>query len=401
MRSRSLPLVGLAALLIAGIAFGVYFIATDGSAPRHNLAPALPDTDPQIEVPTPPQPEQTRPVETTKPEDTQPEVPAPRDPEPEVKPPPQALKVFEATISGRVVDESGTGVPGVDVRAHLTYELPGGQRVSSSAEAPAETVPTTSTGANGIYQIAIRLELEAELKAVAVSLQAEGPGWSQVQPVEIKSLAAGAKQQRVDVRVAAGGTVVGNVIDEGGGAVSNARIVVFEISEEGGLGRQVATRPGAIMTDDNGGYRIAGLSPGERLFRALKDGYDSQDSEARITVDARGEQQVPVIRLKTMLTIKLKVLKEDGTPINTAGGPAFVTLLIKVEGAPDRTVNVTCGEEGTLTYQGVPHAVVAIHVRAHGYEQSEAVPVHHAAGQDTDLGEVRLQPSAQSDEQEG
>src|SRR5690606_22141532 len=101
------------------------------------------------------------------------------------------------------------------------------------------------------------------------NLQVEGPGWSQAQPVEI-TLAAGAKQQRVDLKVIAGGTVVGNVLDWEGGTVSNARIVVFAVNEDGGLGKQIATKPAVIMSDDNGNYRITGLSAGDRVFRALK-----------------------------------------------------------------------------------------------------------------------------------
>jgi hypothetical protein len=81
-------------------------------------------------------------------------------------------------------------------------------------------------------------------------------------------LAAGEKLDTIALRIPRGGVISGNVVDEFGDAAFGVPVRALRLSVMMN-GERTATSAGQAVTDDLGGYRIAGLLPGEYVVSAV------------------------------------------------------------------------------------------------------------------------------------
>jgi hypothetical protein len=81
-------------------------------------------------------------------------------------------------------------------------------------------------------------------------------------------LAAGEKLETIALRIPRGGVISGNVVDEFGDAAFGVPVRALRLSVMMN-GERTASSAGQAVTDDLGGYRIAGLLPGEYVVGAV------------------------------------------------------------------------------------------------------------------------------------
>lgn len=230
-----------------------------------------------------------------------------------------------------------------------------------------ESGPTTNLSSRS--SIAGQFRMSGLLPGV-YALKATLEGY-EPQTIENVEIVAGQTTQ-VDFSLVTGGSdptkgaLYGVVLDGDGNGIEGAAVVV-----------EVCTRcAGQATTDENGAYRIEGLSPGDYTIQASKSGYASQSQDATV----EGGQE-------TELNFELAADDGDGALTGTVtdgeGNPvAGVEILVEPS---NRCITSTrTGEDGTYRIDPLAAGNYLIVARKGGYvEQSQEVTV--TAGPATEL----------------
>ena len=281
--------------------------------------------------------------------------------------PPSAERPAE--IHGRVI-AADDGRPLVRARIALL-----------SAAAPGRALMTTSTNAQGNYQL-------KDVPAGSYFVSASRPGYIELQygqrrarerglAVDVK---AGQTIDRIDVALVRGAVIAGRVMDENGEPYQGLRVDVFQTRYL--EGRRVRFPVGGSQTDDQGAYRISGLQPGSYLVSVLSRetwrnernesfGYAAtyypgatEDNAQPIVLDAAQQRLSVDIALVAARTARLRgrVVRETGEPAASVGVTAATAirgtgLSIGTTASP---FSANTGADGSFELSGVPPGFYSI-----------------------------------------
>ncbi len=263
-----------------------------------------------------------------------------------------------ASVAGRVLErETGEPVPGVYVAARSE-----GLRSSVHVE----------TGADGAYAIRGMAPGKHRVFVAEPGLRRLPAARGAASQASV-SLHEGQALEGLDFRVAFGGTIQGNVVDEGGNPVPFADVAIN--SAEGGRMR-------AEKADAQGLFAFSDVTPGARLLlRARRMHLVSADA---YPVDVPLDESAANVTLVVSpgARIQGQVIRSSGAPLE--GAPVYIN--------PARSANVqldrmqVAGSDGTFGWDGLPggeyQVGVAARDRAEGVE-SPRVTVTLAPGEES------------------
>ena len=278
-----------------------------------------------------------------------------------------------AEIHGRVI-AADDGRPLVRARIALL-----------SAAAPGRPLMTTSTNAQGNYQL-------KDVPAGSYFVSASRPGYIELQygqrrarerglAVDVK---AGQTINRIDVALVRGAVIAGRVMDENGEPYEGLTVDAWQMRYQDG--RRVRFPVGTSRTDDQGAYRISGLQPGSYLVSVLSRetwrneksesfGYAptyypgaTEDRAQPIVLDAAQQRLSVDIALAAARTARLKgrVIRETGEPV--AGVGVSAAAAIRGTGAVfiGNPISANTGADGSFELSGVPPGFYSIRSNAPG-----------------------------------
>lgn len=194
------------------------------------------------------------------------------------------------TITGRVVDEQGRGVPDVRVLAGAAAEMPFEYTAQTEADGHFELADVPS---QGILYVQARAREYSSLP-VKVSLPPAGP---------------------VELKVKAGKLLKGRVVDkETGEAVPNAEISGGRLLTRsiGGFTVQSAVPVPPTSSDQDGYFELAITEPGEVRLEVRAAGF----APAQKTVPIKQDEPTGfiLVRLELGFTLRGRVWEADGSP---------------------------------------------------------------------------------------
>ena len=205
-----------------------------------------------------------------------------------------------SAVEGRTVDPDGKPVAGAAVAINPAGPTAMGRGYVMVSTA---TMKETRSGDDGSFRIEDVSPGTWELKAAAAGHLS----------VEMSSLEVRSAQDLtgVEVVLAPGAVVEGRVLSPGSRPVAGAEV---EPVEPRVMGPRILLRPTRAVTDGDGYYRLDGVSPGDRTFRAERDGFRAavRDLEVR-----PGENALD-FSLEAGAEISGRVVDDDGTPVSTA-----------------------------------------------------------------------------------
>ncbi len=394
MRSSALPLVGLALIIVGGIAFGVYFFVSESSAPTpRNSTAAAPDDKPKrapkpapenraAPAPETPQPGDATPAKTEPPKDT--------TPKPIEQPAQPADTGFRVTISGRVLDETGQGLPGIDVTARIVPDAKSNtdRRKEDSPDGASDPLTTTS-GADGKYSLEITQELRSKQQTIRVEMGVTTRGWALQNAVTHDGLRAGTSKT-VDLKVVPAGSAVGRVVDSSGSPLSHMAISATRLTD----GEQRAVAPSmkgpTAITDSAGQYRFDALLVGNWEFTLMRKADGGSAKPVTGTVDAGSETTLDDIVLSEPATVRFRAVDGDGNPLPHEIREAGLSLTFVSPDGSKTTMQAVPGDNGTVDCANVPASATQMLVHHPGLASTETVALSLKGGVENDIGDVRL-----------
>lgn len=289
--------------------------------------------------------------------------------------PPEAAVRPDCTLSGIAVDERGAPVSGAKIRASRDR---GGRRVSILSPKARDVIATTSSDAQGRFQLAglspgkLGLEVSADgyLEKLVPFLDLTGC----TTPVELGKIV-----------LVAGIEVSGQVTDRQGrpleGVDVSGRAVVPESPS-----RWTTTSP-------EGRFSLRGLAPGHPItLGARHDGYFMAEA---ITVEPPFDAQVTLVldRISDLPRVVGHTLDPQGHPV--AGATILVPqsrIAVGFDGSPrfERSTSES-DAEGRFVLQGVTAESFTIAATAEGFQDAEVEVEDHRPGSEVDL---TLHPAA-------
>ena len=217
-------------------------------------------------------------------------------------------------ISGRVLTEDGSPIPGAEVAAFRKLAAPDADleetlRAIVDLEKFQQEIHHTAISApDGTYQI-------DGLKSVWYSVRAVAKGFS---PGTVASVLA--PREGVDVRLATGGVLEGIVRASNGSPIEGAEVEAFSELEEAGLFEVILnkSRPPVDKqsTDSAGGFQLSQLGVGLYNFRVRAGGYQEY-TEMKFRVSS-GENPLKEFVLDLGFAVRGVVLDPDDQPLEGA-----------------------------------------------------------------------------------
>jgi protocatechuate 3,4-dioxygenase beta subunit len=296
---------------------------------------------------------------------------------------PKADAPLVAEIHGRVI-AADDGRPLVRARIALL-----------SAAAPGRPLMTTSTNAQGNYQL-------KDVPPGSYFVSASRPGFIELQygqrRARERGLAVDAKAgqtiTRIDVALVRGAVIAGRVMDETGEPYQGLTVTAWQTRYQ--EGRRVRFPMGVSQTDDQGAYRISGLQPGSYFVSALSRetwrneksesfGYATtyypaamEDTAQPIVLDAAQQRLSVDIALAAARTARLRgrVVRETGEP--AASAVVQANAAIRGTGlsiASANPISATTTADGSFELSGVPPGFYSIGSAAGGARASLSLEV--------------------------
>lgn len=205
------------------------------------------------------------------------------------------------SVVGRFVDASGAPLEGVEVQSL------------------GRDVPTERSDADGRFRIAFDGPLENAVHSITLSAKAP----RHVAAEREVALELGRETELGDWRLELGGVLSGHVVDAGGGAVADARVLttrVTEIDREFARRNEVWSSECETRTDARGAFRLGAVPPGRvrawaakpRFLNAIGEPLDLRAGEELAGLELVLEPEGPEDGLD------ITVLRPDGTPCPNA-----------------------------------------------------------------------------------
>jgi hypothetical protein len=304
--------------------------------------------------------------------------------------PPRAARPGEAPPKGTAVIKGyvtagGTGSPirRAQVRA-MSMEGRGGG--------------VTNTDAEGRYEI-------RDLPAGRYNITAMKGGFVQGQfgqrrptdPGTPVDLADGQTAEKVNFILARGSVISGRIVDDGGEPVAGTQVMAMRYAFVSGARRLVpAPSEGSNdRTDDQGGFRLYGLPPGEYYVSANnrnnmmvmpsmnsteQDGYaptyfpgtTNVGEATRVTVRAGQEAQA------SFALIVARMSRVRGRALNSSGQPVTNAMLMLMPGDTGMMMmgmgmsNAMIGPDGTFQFANVPPGRYVLQLRPNGMQTASS-----------------------------
>lgn len=296
-----------------------------------------------------------------------------------------------AALKGQVRSSDGTPVRRAQVRA-MSMEGRGGG--------------VTSTDNNGNFEIkdlpAGRFSVSASKGGFVIGQFGQRrPG----QPGTPIDLGDGQMAEKVNFVLSRGGVIAGKVVDDGGEPVSGTQVSAMRFQFMGGSRRLV---PGGgegftDRTDDQGGFRLYGLPPGEYYVSAsnrnnmMMPGINNTEPDGFAptyypgTPNLSEATRVPVKAGQEMsganfALIVARMARVRGRALNSRGEPLTSAMLMLTPAdsmlgfGPGNTINAMVAADGAFQFTNVPPGRYNLNARPRGMpdadSESAALPVN-------------------------
>lgn len=237
-----------------------------------------------------------------------------------------------ARVSGAVVDEAGSPVPGA--RIELTTVTP-----AEGAPAP-EALPRRSAASDGEGRFLIE-----EVEPGTVEIEAVAPGF---QPSELRRFAVAAKEHADGVRF---------VLAEG--AVLEGRVTLADFEPAAGV--RVRVGRSSASSDADGRYRVTGIPPGLAAVEVRHPGHGALAEEIEI---GPGVNEADFV-LEGGRRVAGRAVDASGLPLDGVD-----LRLEPLEGAPFADRSARSDEDGTFRFEPVADGRYRLHAEHRGYVET-------------------------------
>ncbi|HEY8145317.1 MAG TPA: carboxypeptidase regulatory-like domain-containing protein, partial [Kofleriaceae bacterium] len=228
-----------------------------------------------------------------------------------------------AAIRGRVVDHGGKPVAG----ARVTFKARMGERpIDSEQTAP---IGEATSDESGGFDIEVP---SGDLKLIAEAGDVRGQ-------TVLTGVVPGHEPADVIIRLAAGASLAGVVVDTAGAAASGAEVRLTVVGGDGPVGERTAT------SDGSGAFRFEHLAPGTATLEARGDGGVSPPLAVKLP-DGSDRTGVRLV-LAAAASIKGRVVDGKGTPV---AGATVMATPAKSKIKPPRIVS---GADGGFVLEGL------------------------------------------------
>lgn len=268
-----------------------------------------------------------------------------------------------ASISGKVVDETGQPVSGARVGFGSDFNL----RAMIRRGPRGGLGPSALSGVDGAFRIR---NLTASR---SLALEASKPGYATGRRPGV-SLKTGEAVANVSLVLKKGLQAAGKVVDAAGQPVANAEIRVAAREGGGGIGgggRQMMRlmglqggRPDATSGPD-GSFVVRGLEEGEYTAAVARDGYAPKTAQG-LAVKAAGDNVWPPIALANGMAVTGFVRDSQAQPV---GGAQVVGISL---GEGTRPQIITSGPDGGFRLDGLMgQRPILLNVNAAGFAPAQ------------------------------
>lgn len=282
------------------------------------------------------------------------------------------------TLVGRVVDDTGNGIAGAEVRA-WTVDKPaaGGAGMILLGDGGAESARTAKTDAAGSFQI-------SGLKSGEVAFSASAEGYTRESKKGV-SLKKGETTPEMKLALSSGLTIEGVIVDRAGRALAGAKVNIMETIvdlSEGGFSSELQ-KSREIVADGNGNFRIAGLKTANYHVLGSADGYLSTTEESvpagtrdlRVELDKAGMLH-GYVRNSTngspVSDFQVTVRSEDAIGMVFVPGRNRADV---VYGDKAAAVAGLADGNGLFAIPTAPGRKLVVEIRADGYAASEEISI--------------------------
>jgi uncharacterized GH25 family protein len=267
-------------------------------------------------------------------------------------------------VSGHVLGPDGKPVAGASVALNESPRRLGG----AFFQAPSRHLHEGVTDDEGAFVF-------ADVAPGPFQMSASAPGHqrAELRGLEVKP---GQDLSGIAIQLPAGATVEGRVTSTEGKPLADAQVVVADAAVNGIAGFS----PFRGETDDDGQYRIEGISPGPHTLAATAEGY----RRAVRDVEAAVEPRKVDFQLDRGLEISGRVVDDGGNPVPDAGVSLF--------GTGKRSQDAATEADGTFRLSGVEDGDYVLEALKRGYS-SGPVRKLTVAGAPVSGIELKLTPS--------
>lgn len=269
------------------------------------------------------------------------------------------------TISGRIIDEQGNGIPQARVEASCkdTYKLVLHDNVHFSGTLASGT-DAAITDQQGRWQLN-----NVPVPAKDIQLRITHPDYisdvhegelQNIQQVTTDQLRAGSAV----LRMARGANLSGKITDLQGNPIDKA-VVVFHPAPYG------VRRGLQVLSDVEGKYQVPALKPGTYPITVIVEGFMPQLREVELTTGSRQED----FKLGSGKSLKVKVVNDQGQPVrahfslDSWRGKQSLYNINHPDVLPTRIPH-SSNTDGLYQWTWAPADVVRFNVIAEGYQRS-------------------------------
>lgn len=304
----------------------------------------------------------------------------------------QAGVEFKVTLSGRVMDEYGRGIEGAKVRATRSDPTDGqaATQLRNAVLLPRGPVGAT-TDASGFYSAVFTLRVPEGTTATDAVVSATADGFSGDHPAAVSNLRENDERSGVNITLKRAAVLTGRVVDDRMSPIAGAYVWLEAAqSDRANTGaRQIWRSP--VRTDKDGVYRLENIQAGEWTVRVTEPRHFPAKSSHPVLATSGQEVVVPDIPMQRSATLRVKVLKEDGSPIGEGERNSRVRVRVTFQVAGKTTTKTaTSAADGSVVVNQVPSDAIDFSLNVAGYQPSGPLPLRAMAGEEYDAGTVRM-----------
>ncbi len=267
-------------------------------------------------------------------------------------------------VSGHVLGPDGKPVAGASVALNESPRRLGG----AFFQMPSRRLHEGMTDDEGAFSF-------PDVAPGSFQMSASAPGHqrAELRGLEVK---AGQDLSGIAIQLPAGATVEGQVTSTEGKPLADAEVLVADAAVNGIAGFS----PFQSETDDDGQYRIEGISPGPHTLEARASGYRRAVRDVEAAVEPRRVD----FQLDRGLEISGRVVDDGGNPVADAG--------VSLSRADREPQDAATEADGTFRLSGVEDGDYILMAVKRGYSSGPVSKVTVAGAPVTGI-ELKLNPS--------